>query len=167
MSIIIGDNCFIGRRNLFTLGKRIIIRDYALTAIDCKFICANHVSENHLLPYIASGFTKTDSIYVGANCFFGAGVTVLGNVTIEHGSVIGANSLITKDIPHCRIVIGNPARILRRYIFTKQSWIAANYIQETDLLENPDEATYLTILKGRHPDIAMPLPVANSNFGNI
>ena len=166
-SIKIGDNCFIGRRNFFTSGKNITIGDYALTAIDCKFICANHVSENPLLPYIASGVSYSDSIYVGTNCFFGAGVTVIGNISIGHGSVLGANALITKDIPPFSIVIGNPARVLRRYSFSKQKWIDANQIQDKDLLDNPDEETYLKILKETHPKIAMPLPAAGSNFGNI
>jgi acetyltransferase-like isoleucine patch superfamily enzyme len=166
-AITIGENCFIGRRNFFTSGRKIVIRDYALTAIDCKFICANHVSDNPLLPYIASGVTYSDSIYVGVNCFFGAGATVLGNVSIGHGSVIGANALVTKDIPPFSIVVGSPARVLRRYSFSRQSWVNSDKISEADLLENPDEASYLAQLKATHPKIFLPLPAAGSNFGNI
>lgn len=166
-AITIGDNCFIGRRNFFTSGSKIVIRDYALTAIDCKFICANHVSDNPLLPYIASGVSYADSIYVGVNCFFGAGATVLGNISIGHGSVIGANCLVTKDIPPFSVVVGSPARVLRRYSFSNQSWINADQITEADLLENPDEISYLAKLKESHPSIFLPLPAAGRNFGNI
>ena len=166
-AISIGNNCFIGRRNFFTSGASIVIQDYALTAINCKFICANHISENPLLPYIDSGVTFSDSIYVGVNCFFGADATVLGNVTVGHGSIIGANSLVTKDIPSFSIVIGSPAKVIRRYSFSKKLWINGDQIDDADLSENPDEATYLSILKATHPNISMPLPAAGSNFGNI
>lgn len=167
IAISIGDNCFIGRRNFFSSGKNITISDYALTAIDCKFLCANHMVENPMLPYIASGVTFSDSIYVGVNCHFGAGAVVLGNVVIGHGSIVGTNSLVTKNVPPFSIVVGNPAKVIRRYSFLKQVWIDASEIMESDLVNNLTEVEYLNALKKSHPKIYMPLSAAGHNFGDV
>jgi galactoside O-acetyltransferase len=52
-------------------------------------------------------------IKIGNNCWLGAGVIVLGGVTIGDNSVIGAGSVVTKDIPSNVIAVGNPCRVLR------------------------------------------------------
>ncbi|MGM9949872.1 MAG: sugar O-acetyltransferase [Lysinibacillus sp.] len=51
--------------------------------------------------------TIEDDVWIGANC------TVIGGVTIGKGSIIGAGSVVTKDIPAGVIAVGNPCRILR------------------------------------------------------
>lgn len=48
------------------------------------------------------------------NCWLGGGVIVLPGVTIGDGSVIGAGSVVTKDIPPDSVAVGNPCRVIRR-----------------------------------------------------
>lgn len=166
-AIDIGSNCFVGRGNFFSSGNKISIGDYCLTTIGCKFICSTHFIDNPLLPYITTGTTSDESIRVGPNCFFGSGSTVLGNITIGHGSVIGANAVVLKDVPAFSIVVGNPAKIVRRYSFSKQLWCKSTSITEEDICENPDEQTYLEILRREHPTVAMPWIAAGANLGNL
>lgn len=52
-------------------------------------------------------------IHIGRNCWLGAGVIVLPGVTIGDNTVIGAGSVVTKDIPANVVAVGNPCRILR------------------------------------------------------
>lgn len=52
-------------------------------------------------------------IRIGKNCWLGAGVVVLPGVTIGDNSVIGAGSVVTKDIPENCVAVGNPCRVLR------------------------------------------------------
>lgn len=167
IAIQIGDNCFIGRHNFFSSGKKIEIGHYSMTTIDCKFICSSHLIDNPFVPYINSGTTADDVIRIGVNCFFGVGSVVLGNVSIGHGSVIGAGSFVTRDVPPFSLVIGSPARILRRYSFSKLKWIAADLVQEEDLLELPDEDAYLEILRTKYPEVSIPLIAAGSDLGNL
>ncbi len=52
-------------------------------------------------------------IHIGRNCWLGAGTIVLPGVTIGDNSVIGAGSVVTKDIPANVVAVGNPCKVLR------------------------------------------------------
>ena len=52
-------------------------------------------------------------VKIGRNCWLGAGVIVLPGVTIGDNTVIGAGSVVTKDIPANVVAVGNPCRVLR------------------------------------------------------
>ena len=52
-------------------------------------------------------------VRIGRNCWLGAGVIVLPGVTIGDNTVIGAGSVVTKDIPSGVVAVGNPCRVLR------------------------------------------------------
>ena len=52
-------------------------------------------------------------VHIGRNCWLGAGVIVMPGVTIGDNSVIGAGSIVTKDIPANVVAVGNPCRVLR------------------------------------------------------
>ena len=56
---------------------------------------------------------KVEPTLVKKGASIGSGVTILGNVTIGENAIVGAGSLVTKDVPANAIVAGNPARILR------------------------------------------------------
>lgn len=52
-------------------------------------------------------------IHIGRNCWLGAGVIVMPGVTIGDNTVIGAGSVVTKDIPANVVAVGNPCKVLR------------------------------------------------------
>ena len=52
-------------------------------------------------------------IYIGRNCWIGAGAIILPGVSIGDNTVIGAGSVVTKDIPAGVVAVGNPCRVLR------------------------------------------------------
>ncbi len=52
-------------------------------------------------------------IWIGRNCWIGAGAILLPGVHIGDGTVIGAGSVVTKDIPANVVAVGNPCRVLR------------------------------------------------------
>lgn len=143
----IGDHCFIGMDNYFGAGNTIAIGDYCLSSKDVSFIGAMHAYDDPTLPYMSTGMTLTGDIEVGANCFFGLGAKVIGNLTIGHGSVIGAGAVVQADVPPFSLVVGAPGRIIKRYDFAKCEWVrwpAADYT------EGPTEDIYLSQLKAKH-----------------
>lgn len=56
----------------------------------------------------------TGSITIEDNCWIAAGVNICGKVTIGEGSVIGAGSVVVKDIPPHSLAVGNPCRVIRK-----------------------------------------------------
>ena len=52
-------------------------------------------------------------VHIGRNCWLGAGVIVLPGVTIGDNTIIGAGSVVTKDIPSNVVAVGNPCKVLR------------------------------------------------------
>lgn len=167
LEVVIGDNCFIGRENFFSSGKAIDIGHYTLTTTGCKFICSSHVVDDPMVPYMSSGTTSTDAIRIGVNCFFGACSMVLGNVSIGWGSVVGASTLVTSDIPPFSMVVGSPARVVKRYSFVRKAWIRIGLLGSDEDLGHPDEAAYLAQLRAVSPNLSMPLIAASSHFGNL
>jgi maltose O-acetyltransferase len=58
------------------------------------------------------GYTKFAKISIKENCFIGHSVTVLCGVTIGPNSIVGAGSVVTKDVPPNTVVAGSPAKIV-------------------------------------------------------
>lgn len=166
-AIKIGNNCFIGKQNFITSGKSIIIGDYTLTTIGCKFIGSSHNFDNPEVPYLTTGTTSINKIKIGVNCFLGAGVTVLGDVKVGHGSVIGSHSLVLQDIPPFSLVIGNPANVVKRYSFKQKKWVKASELSADDEAEMPTEQSYLLQLKSTCPQVNMPWIAAGKSMGDL
>jgi acetyltransferase-like isoleucine patch superfamily enzyme len=61
-----------------------------------------------------AGNFSNKPIHVGDGAWVGAYSVVLGGVTIGNGAVVGAGSLVTKDVPANTLVLGNPARAVRK-----------------------------------------------------
>ena len=62
---------------------------------------------------------KVERTFVKKGVSIGSGATILANVTIGENSLVGAGSVVTKDVPPNAIVAGNPARILRYSVSKK------------------------------------------------
>lgn len=78
---------------------------------DILFITTNHNYEGDAIPYDRTRITKT--ITIGDNVWIGHRAVIIGDVRIGEGAIIGACAVVTKDVPQCAIVGGNPARVLK------------------------------------------------------
>lgn len=143
----IGEHCFIGIDNFFSVGRTVTVGDYCLTTKGCSFIGATHVYDDPMNPFLSTGVTNTADISVGVNCFFGIGAQVIGNVSIGHGCVIGAGAVVRENVPPFSLVVGAPARVIKRFDFDKQMWVKWPADHYT---EGPQEAAYRTQLHRDH-----------------
>ncbi len=67
-----------------------------------------------ILPELREkGYQYNAPVKIGRNCWVGAGVVIVPGITIGDNTVIGAGSVVTKDIPPCVIAVGNPCGVLR------------------------------------------------------
>jgi acetyltransferase-like isoleucine patch superfamily enzyme len=162
IGIEIGSSCYIGKRNFFTSGQNIRIKDFFMSGINCSFLGSDHVMDEPLKPYVFTGTTNVNTIYIGTNVWLGANVTVLGDVSIGHGSIVGANSLVNKNIPPFSIAVGNPARVIKRYDFKNSHWT-----KEFDQLDKfMSEEKYEKELSQYHGR-SLPLLASGKNFGDL
>ena len=69
------------------------------------------------IPVTWQGFTSKGPTRIGSNCWFGVNCVVNTGVTIGDRCVIGANSVVTKDIPSGVIAAGTPAKVIREIEF--------------------------------------------------
>jgi acetyltransferase-like isoleucine patch superfamily enzyme len=83
-----------------------------LVASEVTILTHEHVKRDKSDPR-APWITET---HIGRNCFIGVGSMILPGVTIGDEVIVGAHSVVTKDVPPKTIVAGNPARIIRQNI---------------------------------------------------
>lgn len=115
-NIAIGKNVSLGEYNHVTAIDEITIGDGVLTG---RWVTITDNSHGNLFDDISERpserplFSK-GPVKIGANVWIGDKATILPNVSIGEGAVIGANSVVTKDVsPYC-VVAGNPAIIIRQ-----------------------------------------------------
>lgn len=160
----INSNVYVGRDNFFSVGKLIFIGDYCIFGNKCSLICSDHIFETPLTPYAFTGNSFEKEIRVGVNCWFGHGVSIVGNVKIGHGSIVGANTLVTKDIPPFSMVVGNPAKIIKTFSFETNLWEKEVRSNESQYL---DEKVYLKYLKENSGNTHLAYHSASSRLGHL
>lgn len=127
----IGENCYIeppfhsnfgGKHCHFGKG---VYANFNLTAVDDTHIFVGDytmigpnvtlASAGHPVypPLREQGYQYNLHVKIGKNCWLGAGVIVLPGVTIGDNTVVGAGSVVTKDLPANVVAVGNPCHILR------------------------------------------------------
>ena len=88
----------------------IYVGDYTMFGPNVILASAGHP----ILPKLRTqAYQYNMPVHIGKNCWLGAGVIVLPGVTIGDNTVIGAGSVVTKDIPSNVVAVGNPCRVLR------------------------------------------------------
>lgn len=88
----------------------IYVGDHTMFGPNVTIATAGHP----ILPELrAKGLQYNAPVHIGKNCWLGAGVIVLPGVSIGEDTVIGAGSIVTKDIPAHVVAVGNPCRVLR------------------------------------------------------
>ncbi len=109
-NIELGEN-FYSNHNLTILdGAKVVFGDNVFVAPNCVFSTAGHPVD---FERRNKGLEFARPIIVGDNVWIGASVTVLPGVKIGNGSVIGAGSVVNKDVPDNVVAVGNPCRVIR------------------------------------------------------
>ena len=88
----------------------IYVGDYTLFAPNVVVATAGHPIDPELR---ARGLQYNAAVYIGKNCWIGAGALIMPGVTIGDNTVIGAGSVVTHDIPAGVVAVGNPCRVMR------------------------------------------------------
>lgn len=109
-NIVLGGFVYIGGDCKFFAEGGIKIGRATHFGRECLILTTNHNYRGSELPYDNVGILQ--SVEIGKYCWFGVRCTVLSGVKIGDGAVIAAGSVVTKSVPKCAIVGGNPAKII-------------------------------------------------------
>ena len=109
-----------------SLGERVSIHEYCFLGGCGEIKIGNNVAIAHGCSTISEkhNFSDTDiliknqgvtaqPIVIGDNVWFGCKVTILGNMRIGNGTIVGAGSIVTKSLPDNVIAAGNPCKIIK------------------------------------------------------
>ncbi len=111
-----GKNVHLGKNVYFNFNVTLVddthiyVGDYTMLGPNVVVATAGHP----ILPELREKALQFNlPVKIGRNCWLGAGVIVLPGVTIGDNTVIGAGSVVTKDIPANVVAVGNPCKVLR------------------------------------------------------
>jgi len=119
-NLVIGENVQINDYVHITAAKSVIIGNNVLIASKVYISDVSHgeyKSDDPSSPFLAPAERKliSNPVKIEDNVWLGDGVCVLPGVTIGYGSIIGANSVVNKDVPAFCICVGIPARVIKKY----------------------------------------------------
>lgn len=109
-NIEVGENFYTNHNCVILDGAKVTFGNNVFIAPNCIFSTAGHPLDTEQRN---QGLEYAYPITVGDNVWFGASVTVLPGVTIGSNTVIGAGSVVNRDIPSGVVAVGNPCRALR------------------------------------------------------
>ena len=88
----------------------IYVGDYTMFGPNVTVATAGHP----ILPELREkGYQYNAPVHIGRNCWIGAGAVILPGVTLGDNVVVGAGSIVTKDLPSNVVAVGNPCKVLR------------------------------------------------------
>ena len=105
----IGERCRISIANSLEIGEKVLLSPNVYIT-DC-----DHEYRNISVPVIDQGIAqKGQTVSIGYGSYIGINAVIVGNVKIGKHCVIGANSVVTKDVPDYCVAVGSPARVIKK-----------------------------------------------------
>jgi len=121
--IQIGNNVHIGSRNIIGARKSVILEDNVLIGPNVVIGDHSHRYEDIEIPVKMQATTEAGPVRIERDSWIGANVFIFPNVTIGRHSVIGANSVVNRDISPYSVAVGVPARVIKKYDFNLKQWV--------------------------------------------
>ena len=105
-----GNNIYANFNLTLVDDTHIYVGDYTMFGPNVTVATAGHP----ILPELREkGYQYNAPVHIGRNCWIGAGAVILHGVTLGDNVVVGAGSIVTKDLPSNVVAVGNPCKVLR------------------------------------------------------
>lgn len=119
--LIISDGAVIGDYNHIFATRSIVIEEKVLTANHVYISDNLHGFEDINTPIVEQPIKQLNNVVIGEGSWIGENVCIIG-ASIGKNCVIGANAVVTKDIPDYSVAVGVPAKVIKRYNLEKKEW---------------------------------------------
>ena len=121
--LFVGEGTYIGPfSHISGTENRIFVGRKVLIAPRVYISTTNRRYEDVDTPIIDQGYVSKGDVIIEDESWIGINSCILSGVRIGRHSIIGANSVVTKDIPPYSLAVGNPAKVIRKYDFNTKKW---------------------------------------------
>ena len=111
--IIIGNSVGLNGTSIICRSTKIEIGDFTMIGPNVTIVDMDGHKKWPPQARHQPDFESDREVIIGRNCWIGEGSKILKGITIHDNAIVGAGSIVTKDVPYNSIVAGNPARFLR------------------------------------------------------
>lgn len=120
-ALILNEGCSIGDFNHIAAVRKVVIGKYVLTA-NRVYISDNlHQYEDIQVPVMHQAVRFKSEVHIGDGSWIGENACIMG-VKIGKHCIIGANAVVTRDIPDYSVAVGIPAQVTKRFNVEKNTW---------------------------------------------
>lgn len=120
--LTIGSRCVFGYNNHIAAVRNVVIEDDVLTANNVYISDNLHEYENVYVPIMQQPIRFKRSVRIGSGTWIGENVCVIG-ANVGRNCVIGANSVVTQDVPDYSVAIGVPAKVIKHFDHDAGKWV--------------------------------------------
>ncbi|MEY2565783.1 MAG: hypothetical protein QOE35_312 [Actinomycetota bacterium] len=124
--LTIGDRTRIGRSCHIACVGEVTIGEDVLTADQIYIADTYHGFEQPGRPIAQQPMAPPRPVVIERGAFLGIRSVVLQGVTVGSNAYVGAGAVVTEDVPPRTVVVGNPARVVRRYDETSARWVSVS-----------------------------------------
>jgi len=114
--VIISESCFISACNRIVIEENVGISPNVM-------IIDNSRKPGDVIRPSKEQKIEVGTVQIGADSWIAYGACVLPNVTIGRHCIIGALSVVNRDVPPYSVAVGSPARVVKRYDFDRKEWV--------------------------------------------
>lgn len=120
-NVKIGDNVHLSSASNIEVGDNVLMASHIfITDLDHGKYAGDNQTSPNIIPDDRT--IHSEDVKIGNNVWIGENVVILKGVTIGNGCIIGATSMVNKSIPDGCIAVGSPARVIKKWNETTQSW---------------------------------------------
>tara|TARA_B100001059_G_scaffold90327_1_gene89013 strand:- start:12003 stop:12545 length:543 start_codon:yes stop_codon:yes gene_type:complete len=115
-NISVGENVVVRPSTMIFADEHaeVIIEDNVMMGAGVHFYVNNHRFDRIDIPLIEQGYYPSERIVIRKGAWIGANAIILPGVTVGENSVVGAASVVTKSVPDNCVVVGSPAKVIKK-----------------------------------------------------
>ena len=121
--LVLGRGVFVGIRSIISVHYRVELKDDVLVGPNVLIADAHHRYDDVTVPIRKAGMTDRSFVVIEERAWIGMNSCIFRGVTVGKHSVVGANSVVNSDVPPYSVVVGSPARVVRRFDHQLGEWV--------------------------------------------